>query len=159
MASGPILEPGERILWQGRPSGGIHLRWRNWFTLVMGLFFAGAALNAPSRRIALIQAVVAVALVLVPLVIEPWLRRRTSYVLTDRRAMIRRDLPLWGRGTDSYPVTQGAELTLKPGDPGTVWFASRMGWSNVQPVKRIGFEFIPDADHVFGLMTRRKEPA
>jgi len=41
---GDILDPGETILWQGRPDGAMVLKLSNIVMLVFGLFFAGFAL-------------------------------------------------------------------------------------------------------------------
>lgn len=163
---GHILLPGERTLWQGKPSGGVHLRWPDWFMLIFGLVFTAIAASwilatwqtgAFTWKIGLLHVTAGILLVLTPLVAYPWLRRRTFYTLTDSRALIQRRLPLRGNSVDIYPIDRMSELGLQPGNPGTVWFASRHSWSNTQPIKRIGFEFIPDADHVFGLISRRQK--
>ena len=42
-----ILDPGERILWQGRPDGAVVFRIQNAVTFLFGLAFAGFAFTGP----------------------------------------------------------------------------------------------------------------
>ncbi|MDF3607996.1 aspartate carbamoyltransferase catalytic subunit [Paracoccus sp. DMF-8] len=161
-----MLHKGERIVWQGRPSVRVHLRPYDLLMILFGLFFAGFALfwiivaraqGGSFWQFGLIHFIVGIALIATPLIWQPFVRARSSYVLTDRRAFIVSELPLFGRKTDIYPLRNMTELSLKDGTPGTIWFASRHSWSNTRPIRRIGFEFIPDAARVFGLINRAQE--
>lgn len=162
-----ILQKGERILWQGRPSARIHLRLPDLPMMLFGLAFAGFALfwmrmagmgGGSFWMFGLIHFAVGLLVFTLPLVWRPLLRARTFYTLTDRRAFIARDLPMAGRNLDIYPINLMSELTLKPGNPGTIWFAPRSrGWGGFDLNRRIGFEFIPDAEQVFGQITRRQK--
>lgn len=161
-----ILHKGERIIWRGRPSTRIHLRAYDVLMILFGLFFAGFALfwiigaraaGAGFWQFGLIHFGVGIAIIATPLIWLPFQRARTSYVLTDQRAFIITELPLIARKTDIYPLRSMTELSLKEGNPGTAWFASRHNWSNSRPVRRIGFEFIPDAANVFGLINRAQK--
>lgn len=161
-----MLHKGEKIVWQGRPSARVHLRPYDLLMMLFGLFFAGFALfwilgayaaGGAFWKFGLIHLSVGIAVVATPLIWNPYVRARSSYVLTDQRAFIFTELPMMGRKTDIYPLRNMTELSLKDGNPGTVWFASRNSWSNARPVRRIGFEFIQDAARVFGLINRAQE--
>lgn len=161
-----ILQKDERIVWQGRPSGGLHLRLSDFPLILFGLFFSGFALfwmTAASRAggafwmFGLIHFSAGLAIVALPLFWRPLVRRRSFYTLTDRRALIASDLPVRGRRLDIYPINRMSELSLDPGKPGSVWFASKHSWTSITRSARIGFELIPDAARVFSLIARQEE--
>ena len=154
-----ILDPGEQILWQGRPDGRIVLRPGNIVTFIFGLFFAGFALFwmiMASRAggffwaFGLIHFSVGVGLSFGAIFWGAFVRRRTWYTLTDQRAFIATDLPVRGRGLKSYPITADMMLDYAPGDPASVWFAAETRRTkNGTSTKRIGFERIADGDEVY----------
>lgn len=161
-----ILHKGERIIWRGRPSTRVHLRAYDVLMVLFGLFFAGFSLfwiigaraaGGELWKFGLIHFSVGIAIIGTPFIWQPFVRRRTSYVLTDQRAFIISRLPFIGQKTDSYALRSMTELSLNDSIRGTVWFASRHSWNNSRPVRRIGFEFIPDAANVFGLINRAQK--
>lgn len=161
-----ILQTGERIIWQGRPSGQLRLRLGDYPIILFGLFFSGFALfwmSMASRAgggfwmFGLIHFSAGLALTTAPLIWRPFIRRRTFYTLTDRRAMIASDLPVRGRRLDIYPIDRMSKLSLDPGSPGSVWFARKSSWATFNRSAHVGFELIPDAARVFGLIARQEE--
>ncbi len=161
-----VLQKGERIIWQGRPSGAIHLGAADYPVALFALFFIGFSLFWIQGAMAagghfwmfgLIHLTVGIAVFLLPFLWAPLVRRRSYYTLTNRRALISRDLPFLGRKLETFPLSLMSELSLNPGNPGSILFADRYSFTSFTRRRKIGFEYIPDAETVFGLMTRRQE--
>lgn len=157
-----ILDEGERILWQGRPDGGIALRPRNIAMAAFGLFFAGFALfwmimaaqaGGGFWMFGLIHFTVGAGIVASALFWDAFRRRRSWYTLTDRRAFIATDLPLMGKRLRSWPITADMGLDFVDGPLQTVNFATetRRG-KNGPRTRTFGFERIADGREVYRMM-------
>ena len=156
-----ILDPGERILWQGRPDSVVTWTPANIAASVFGLFFSGFAvfwMAMASRAggsfwmFGLIHFLAGFAVGLGPPVWSAWRRRHTWYTLTDRRAFIATDIPMKGRKLKSYPIGKETSLDYEAGEPATIHFAhefrrTKKGSHRVP----IGFERIRDGAKVFAL--------
>ena len=161
-----VLEDGERILWQGRPDPGIRFEAEDLPQTLMGLFMAAFALfwmwNAAMGGIVFalfgsIFLVIGGRQALQGNVIAAYIRSRTWYTLTDRRAIIATDMPVQGRRLTSYPLTPETEAQLVDGDPGSILFGAGFGRRADQ---RAGFKLIPDARGVWSMMQQvRRENA
>ncbi|WP_370208581.1 hypothetical protein [Pararhodobacter marinus] len=142
-----FLEPGEQILWQGRPGTGII--WRDiaqaqsrigLFVLgITTMFLAAAPSILPPLSAGWLQAGLAVAIWLVislvwlgalyfalgRLALDAWIRRGTWYTLTDRAAIVA--IEMFGRRMlRRYGMDEMRGIALEPGKrggPGNVWFA------------------------------------
>ncbi len=157
-----ILDPGENIIWQGRPDGAIVLKPRNILTLIFGLFFAGFALfwmvMAASAgggfwMFGLIHFTVGLGIIASAVFVGPYKRRHSWYTLTDRRAIIASDMPLLGKKLKSWPITATSVLDLTQGPPDTVNFAEKTKRSkNGSYQVPIGFERIEDGREVYRMM-------
>ncbi len=157
-----ILDPGENIVWQGRPDGAVTLRPRNIMMLVFGLFFAGFALfwmlmaaqsGGGFWMFGLIHFAVGAGIIYAAVFWGAFKRRRSWYTLTDRRAMIATDLPLVGKRLKSWPITASSVLELEQGPPDTVNFAETVKRTrNGSRVVPIGFERIEAAREVYRMM-------
>jgi hypothetical protein len=168
-----ILEPGERILWQGRPDAKFYLSGAHVFSGLFGLFFAGFALFwmvlASSAggffwMFGLLHFCVGLGIMLAGPLGGAFVRRRTWYTLTDHRAFIATDLPWRGRALADYPITPETRITFHDGDLPSIHFAMRGGpviSKNVAMQRRkmrrtytspIGFDRIPDGRHVLSLI-------
>ncbi len=180
-----ILEPGERILWQGAPDPRPRLTPGNLITALFGLVFAGfavfwmlAALGAGAGWGALFglpHLAIGAGLAWWAVWGRVFRLRRSFYTLTDRRAFIATRWPLLGRRLEIWPIEPGAPITYVPpedGRPGSVFFATRtVVRSHHDPDERgpwlrrsierrpVGFEDIPDAEKVLGLIRRIQEGA
>lgn len=157
-----ILDPGENIIWQGRPDGAITLRPRNIMLLIFGLFFAGFALfwmimvaqaGGGFWMFGLLHFAVGAGIVFAALFWGAYRRRRSWYTLTNTRAIIATDLPLIGKRLKSWPITAESVLDLQQGPPDTVNFAEtiKRGKNGSYRVS-IGFERIEDGREVYRLM-------
>ncbi|MCR8726606.1 aspartate carbamoyltransferase catalytic subunit [Frigidibacter sp. ROC022] len=141
-----ILDPGERILWQGRPRGGVI--WTDLLSVqsVFGLFFAGfavfwvlgaASITGGFHRMSgpdvfrffplfgLPFVAVGLYMVVGRLFWDAYLRGRTWYTLSDRTAYIATDT-LRGRKLERYPIEPDTRLILNDGEIGNLWFAERV---------------------------------
>lgn len=126
-----ILEDGETILWQGRPEKGV--RWLDGLrtNFVMGIVITCFALfwmyeAAKSGTLMWIFGMLFLLLGLKqlaePTIIPAYIRSRSWYTLTNRRAIIATDMPVRGRQLNSVPITRETEVTFEPGDPGSIFF-------------------------------------
>jgi len=161
-----ILDPDERIIWQGQPDGKFRLRAKNIAISIFGLFFFGFSVTG------LVMASMATAsqgrtYVMFPLFSAPFVliglylvvgihwfdalrRRKTHYTLTDKRAFIATNF--LGKRLQSYPIDNETVLDFRPGTPGTLFFAKEVHRSKNGTYRvPVGFELIADAQHVYQL--------
>lgn len=166
-----ILDPGETILWQGRPDPHPH-----WAALSLPRAASGAVVTA----IALLWIVVADRITdsgdfpapfhLFPLFGLPFLaiglhqlaghvlwdafrRARTWYTLSDRRAFIATDLPLRGKTLRSYPITADTILTFDDSELASIGFAFEpVPMKRTTRMRGVGFERIADGRAVYALL-------
>ncbi|WP_127105531.1 hypothetical protein [Pararhodobacter zhoushanensis] len=182
-----ILAPDEHILWQDRPQTGIV--WSDLISPVsiMGVFFTGFSIFWVTLAASMVPAgdpvfrlfplfglpFIAVGLYLLVgrLFWDAYVRQRTWYTLTNRKAYIATDV-LFGRSLKPFDLREMNSLALDDSAPGTVWFHSqaytrrsfrtasggRSGGSRRQTtVVRTGFRRIPDARRVYRLITDARE--
>ncbi|OWU85446.1 aspartate carbamoyltransferase catalytic subunit [Oceanicola sp. 22II-s10i] len=165
-----ILDPDEVILWQGRPDATVRVGGAQIFGMIFGLFFAGFAavwmMLASTAggyfwMFGLLHFFVGLSVAFGSIVGPPWRRRHTWYTLTDRRAFIATDMPLWGRKLKAYPIDTHTPLSIdEDGDLATVNFAHEYR-QNKNGSRRvdIGFERIPDGRVVLAKMREIQEDA
>lgn len=158
-----ILDKGEKILWQGRPDGKIHMKIGNYASFGFGLIFAGFAVfwmvMASSAgggfwMFGLIHFFVGIGLSFGSIFWSAYKRRNSWYTLTDKRAFIASDLPLKGRSLNSYPIKADTVLEYQQGAFSTIHFSeeTRRGNKGRRYTVKIGFERIGDGDKVYRLM-------
>lgn len=158
-----ILDPGERILWQGRPAQGFYMDLVKLPLAIFGLFFTGFALfwmvmaaqaGGVFWMFGLIHFSVGVGLTFSAVAWGTLKRRGTWYTLTTRRAFIATELPLKGKRLDSYAITPDTRLSLRQGSPGSVIFSreDRRGNKGRVYTVDIGFERIAEAGRAYEIM-------
>lgn len=171
-----VLEPDERLLWQGKPAPGFRLTPRQAMLALVGLVLIGlsallAAQGAAGLRSGDPAAGGAVAFSAAGALLGLWcavwpgvsdlLRRRgTAYALTDRRALVETDF--MGYGLVAWPLGPQSPILRGTGRrQATIWFAlyrppdralllrasGRM--SGPRPV---GFEHVREPDKVLALL-------
>lgn len=155
-----LLDPGERIVWQGRPDTAVVWTARSIPTMLFGVVFAGFALfwmimasEAPGNfwMFGLIHFAVGVGLIIGPTFWSAYRRRNSWYTLTDRRAFIATDMPPMGRRLKSYPIDADTVLEFDGNEPGTIHFAHEYRRSKNGSYKvNIGFERVTGAAEVYG---------
>lgn len=164
-----LLDPGERILWQGQPDSRIDIRdiepRRSLFglaILVFALFWSFSAMAAlADGGPALIFLAAGMFFILLGareafgyLLIDAFTRSQTWYTLTDSRAFIATEF-LGRRKLRSYPISGQTVLELTDGTPGSVTFTkTHMPSRRGSRRRMIGFHRIADARHVYDLMRR-----
>lgn len=163
----PSLGDGERILWEGAPSSEVldrsHERPQYAFAglFVIGSFFVGSIIPL----FALIGLAFGFYLIGGWRVWDAFVRARTWYTLTNRRACVGKDFGI-SIPVRSYPISKWSALEKLPEDSVlTVVFQVNTFQSiNRFPTcylrgkmdHRIGFELITDGEEVFELMTKLK---
>lgn len=146
-----LLEPGERILWQGRPDA--RVEWAEvvsfqsmfgvvftafavfWITMARGMGgrFDDGGMTDIFPLFGVPFVAVGLYLVVGRLIHDAIRRRGTWYTLTDRTAFIA--VTFRGRRRlERYPISRDMPLGLEDGTPGTVWFAEKVthnpgGWT------------------------------
>ncbi|MFC2970404.1 hypothetical protein [Acidimangrovimonas pyrenivorans] len=161
-----ILEPGEKILWQGRPDGNLHVPRIEPARLLFGLVFLGFALfwtfgAARSATGDGVMGVVFPALGLPFVVVganmaggsflwQAYLRRHSWYTLTDRHAFVATSV-LGRRSLRSWRIDPATIVDFEDGALGSVYFT---GSRQAQDRRRGGFEYIAEAPRVLDLVRR-----
>lgn len=169
------LVSGEKVLWQGAPAGGIRFRRSDFFLIPFGLFFFGFSLfwetmavtvigsgNHDQPLIGTVFPIFGIPFILVGfyLVIgrffwDSYTRKRSTYVLTNRRALI--ETTSFGSKLISVTLADLSEVGLeqRADGSGTVILGqdTQVGYGQNSRTKRAPrFEFIPDAQRVYKLV-------
>ncbi|OSP55672.1 hypothetical protein [Pseudoruegeria sp. SK021] len=163
-----ILNPGERVLWQGQPDGSIDLH-----MLRVGKVLPGLAATAfvicfsylatrsalDDGPIGLIFALFGMFFVVITLhsaggyvLTDAYRRRHTWYTLTNQRAFIAVQTPR-GKSLDAYPITSATVIEFDGTEPGNLWFATDFKKTRRSSARiKIGFERLHDSHHVNDLI-------
>lgn len=166
------LEADEKLLWQGAPATGLRFSSKGLFTSIFGLFFFGfsvfwvtmAASFGGNTPLDYLFPLFGLPFVLVGfwMVVGHWFydafkRKRSRYALTNRRAIIARNLIR--RKMESYEITPQSPISLVEGALDTVNFAQRTyRTKNGTNTVNIGFRYIEDGLKVFNVLkAMRKE--
>jgi len=157
-----LLDPGETILWQGRPDRGFHVAPNRYFLAAFGIAFGGFALfwmtmaaqaGGTFWMFGLLHFSVGLGIIFGALFWDTFRRRRTWYTLTDRRAFIATKIPVRGRSIKSYPIRPDTPLDIQQGPLTSLHFATeRRRSKNSSYTVPIGFERIPDGESVLQLL-------
>ncbi len=166
-----ILDPGERVLWQGRPDSEMRADLSNPRRVAFGTVFAVFALiwtvgvlrtGVPNGLMALVMPLAGLAFVFLGVNLATggipfgvWRRRATTYTLTDRRAIIATAW-LGRRGLRSYPLGPDTHATLDEGPPAAIWISRGFAAHDQGSTRtRHGFTHLgPDARQVYDLVRR-----
>jgi hypothetical protein len=154
-----ILDVRERIIWQGRPDAAISLRLQNYMLAGFGFVFAGFALfwmivaagdGGFLWMFGLIHFAVGVGIIFGAIYKSSYVRKRTWYTLTNKRAFIATVLPIRGKRLKSYPVTPETQLDFHDETPASIYFSedTRRKKNGTYTVN-IGFERIGDGREVY----------
>jgi hypothetical protein len=164
-----ILDPGERILWQGRPAPrpaalparGRRNRIMPFAVIAFSIFWMVQAMQAGG--VLWLFGLVFLYIGIRELRRRPEVRRdvlpETFYTLTDRRAFIATDLG-GKRDLRSYPIDRDTVVELVDGRPGSVYFATApVAGGLLGGIRsRIGFELVEDARSVYALIREIQGP-
>ncbi|MEM9061070.1 MAG: aspartate carbamoyltransferase catalytic subunit [Pseudomonadota bacterium] len=171
MTSGwaPYLDPGERILWEGQPAKGLRFRTSDLLLSGFGVIFlsfslfwvfmasfavgdGGGFLGLIFPLFGLPFVAVGVYLVFGRFIWDAYVRSRTRYALTDKRAIVATSA--FGRSLKSWPITGETRLEFEPGDEATIWFheEERRGNKGRRYTVKKGFEYVASGDELYRLM-------
>lgn len=156
------MDPGEKILWQGRPDPSFHIDLSDTKSALMGVFFTAFSIfwmvmAAQGGGIFWLFGLPFFGIgVFMVIGVHFWKqseRKATHYTLTDKRAIIAKDL-MGKRTLASYPIDESMELKLIDGTPGSIHFgrrtfSTRKGRTQSVPV---GFDRIDEVREVYALM-------
>jgi Bacterial PH domain len=183
------LDPGEKLLWSGRPAQGILFRSSDIFLIPFSLLWGGfaifwelAALVATSRAGAraagpvayvfplfgLPFVVVGLYLMVGRFLVDRAQRRNTVYGITDRRAIIRSGR--FSRTTKSVNLRTLSDITLteRPDPRGTITLGSTFGvyswfqgtsWPGMATRLAPCFDTIENAKEVYDILRRAQSAA
>lgn len=164
------LDRGERLLWEGAPAAGIRVRASDIPISLFGLFFFGFAVfwiymasDAASipGGFGYIFPLFGTPFLLVGAYLlfgrffwNSYVRSRTRYALTDKRAMSASSA--WGRKLKSWPINSNTRIEFEPGDLATIWFAEEIkrGSKGRTYTTKHGFEYIEGGDEVYRTMRK-----
>lgn len=163
-----ILNPSERILWQGQPGASVDLSGLSLRRIIPAVAIAGFTIFWSKTAIdgALQDGPIGLVFPLFGLffltltlhsagghvLVSAWRRRNTWYTLTSQRAFIATSF-LGRKSLDAYPITAMTVLEHDGQTPGNIWFATdfkktKQGSKRIQ----IGFERLDDSSRVHDLM-------
>lgn len=170
----PYLDPGEPLLWTGRPSTRFNFLPGDWIAIPVGVAFGTSGLFF--LLLGLVEGQINGILggcltILIALHTLVWryvhryrLRRRTRYAITPRRALIlhcgRQDR------LREMPISPRMPSETHFGERGHIWLGLRPSWVEAQHAGAFGceppgFQFagIPDVRKVHDLIRRLREGA
>lgn len=160
-----ILEPGETIVWQGRPDGALQIPLAGLGVAAFGVLFAGSALfwMVMAARsggffwmFGLIHFGAGVSLILGALLGPTLRRRRTWYTLTTQRAFVATALPFRPRSLRSWRIEANTPLRLIEDDLVSIRFGTTY---DGETRRMAAFERLHDGRAVYRLMRNVQEEA
>ena len=161
------LAPGERLLWQGRPDAWPVLRIGHVLRLLRGVVLLVAVLYIlvrlrmtvpPLWDVRTLVLVVFFMSVPLEIIADALSRAMAHYALTDRRALIAWQRPLFGLRLRSIPIGPATVVDHEVGRRGSVLFdAPGSRWAGFfgEP-PRPGFSRITDSSAVFSLIREKQ---
>ncbi len=159
-----ILEPGEDLLWTGRPRPKLSLR--NFqllgpFVGATGTVIAGGMLLGYSDLPVSQSVVVGVVGALVFLSLLRGFKRwsalyRTRYALTGQRALFFQ-LQRGKTCVKAFPRSSETKPDVRPTSPPSVFFIRQVRADNTTLAAHLGFEYVKDSDRLCALMATRFE--
>ena len=159
-----VLEPGEDLLWTGRPRPRLSLR--NFqllgpFIGAIGTVVAGGLLLTYNDLPVSQSVILAVIIALVVLSLVKGLNRwtdlaRTRYALTSHRALFFR-LQKGETRVKAFPRSAETKPDVKKTSPPSVFFIRQERADNPVLAAHLGFEYIHDSDGLGALLANRFE--
>jgi hypothetical protein len=156
-----ILAKDEHIIWQGKPNGDFVFGLKNVGRFRFGLAFAGCAVfwmigvyssGGDFWAFGLIHFTVGLVLAFGGMFKDVYIRRRSFYSLSNKRAFVATHLPIQGRKLRFYPILPNTILDYKDGEFATIIFAQiNDGARNSGRFRNIGFQRIENGKKVLGL--------
>ncbi|MDR0807790.1 MAG: hypothetical protein LBE86_01445 [Gemmobacter sp.] len=155
------LEPGERLLWQGRAEGRIPVDMSRPDEVVFGLAFIAFAVFWMDRamRESDLMWLAGLPFLAIGLRLSVWrvwgprLRARFStYMLTDRRALVETGWPILRRKTRALVITPATMVDLDEGDPASLTLGNLVTGPRGATTESLSFTRISEARRVLALI-------
>lgn len=158
-----ILADDEEILWQGRPDGAIAPTLSDFCHLFVVLSLTASRYPHsntwswthlwPPTVFGFLLGTLA-ALVTFRILWLAFLRKRSRYALTNKRALISIQLPFRDRRVTSFPVGEWVSLTVSDKPMANLYFSTRKVLSLIPRFRNapVGFERITEGREVYKMM-------
>lgn len=159
------------MLWEGRPDGGIRFRPMDLFLIPFSFIWAGGALSALGAGIrapglgtgiGLLFGVIAIYITVGRFFHDAYLRSRTRYALTDRRALVASGM--FSKNLQSIPIEKSTPVSLSLGKRSTISFTNKGNgfFNQMQQNPFFGtsdsaFDYIADGPAVFAMIQELQE--
>ena len=157
-----IFDPGEVLLWQGRPDTAIVWQKRHILPVMLGLGVACIGIiwifltplgNGYTSIMGLVLMLLAIFLATAPSVMASMVRKATWYSLSNKRAFIAMHREQVGRKLSAYVIEPDFDIKFDGKDPATIMFAIEIRQpGNASYLTKISFDRIADGQHVYDLM-------
>lgn len=163
-----ILDPGERLLWHGRPSGRLTFRGQSGTAMVVGVGFVVVALffifmgfvvgSVIFVLFPMIHLTVGLGLLAGKPLWRAYVHRRSWYTLTDRRAVIATDHWPHGRQLKTWRVGPDSPVALidRP-VPGVQFALDRRTGQRGAHATPVAFEMIDEVDEVIAILNHIRQ--
>lgn len=152
-----VLDPGERLLWSGRPEKAVPVGWE-WCRLVVGSILVAAVVSFSGLHV--LPVIFGFVIVWGPVLARLWTTHRAVYAVTDQRVVVADRIS--GRTRKWMDVTTPAVTSLRGDGVGTLTFHPL-----VETVDILGFGMpkqnqprpvvlfaVPDVEQVHALIAR-----
>ena len=138
-----IFDSDERAIWKGCSDGAIIWTPNAVLSVFMGvslcfisLFWLVGSLPFLFELIGYYLLAIGAYRIIYPTYWSAYRRKRSLYILTDRRAIIMVNSPILGNYTNSYPIDESTYIEFDSKDPGSIYFSfhfpnkAPMGYQN-----------------------------
>jgi hypothetical protein len=151
------LQPGERLLWSGRPRRVVPVGWE-WCRLVIGSILVAVVISVTGLRV--LPVLVWFVAVSGPVLVRLWTTHRAVYAVTDQRVVVADRIS--GRTRKWMDSTTPAVTSLRGDGVGTLTFHPLFetvdilgfGLPKQNQPRPIALFAVPDADQVRTLIVR-----
>lgn len=162
-----IFEPGEVLLWQGRPDPKIVWQKRHVLPAILGLSVAALGIlwifftplgNGYTVILGVILLLLAAFLGIAPPVMAAMVRKATWYSLSNKRAFIAMNREQVGRKLSAYVIEPDFDIKFDGQDPATIMFAIEIRQpGSASYIAKISFERIAEGQKVYDMLRSIQE--
>lgn len=159
-----LLDKDEHVVWQGAPNARLKNEWENAFQPFFFTFFTGFSLfwmimasfaPGPFWMFGLLFFGVGFYQLVLVHFWKAYLRSKTFYTLTNKRAFIATAVPYRKKTLASYPINGNTVFWLEDGPYTTIHFAKEsVKHKKSTTERRIGFEELENGREVYALMRK-----
>jgi len=162
-----IFEPGEVLLWQGRPDPKIVWQKGHFLPAILGLSVAGLGIlwifftplgDGYASILGVFLLLLAAFLGIGPPVMSAMVRKATWYSLSNRRGFIAMNREQVGRKLSAYVIEPDFDIKFDGQDPATIMFAIEIRQpGSASYIAKISFDRIAEGQKVYDMMRSIQE--